>query len=812
MAELFCAYSAQSSSPTEISALRASLAALGIQLARDKKNTGLYAKSESKVTMPTGGSNPESSLLLTLEEISQLVSHSHDPRQTLANIVHLIQKRFHSDVCSVYLLEPERGELVLGATVGLRPEGIGRVRMHLNEGLTGLVAEKMAPVMVDDAFSHPRFKYFPEAGEDRYHSFLGVPLVEGGDLQGVLVVQTLEPRTFSTNETRLLVTVAAQLAPLVTGTRLLERVVSGAPPAEPAPVSACAAPSCLTGVALSPGVGVGEAYLLDGFDDWQKALPRHAPDPAHEARRLAAATQSARAELVHLAQRISDLVGQDYGAILQAQLMFMQDRTIEHDLGACLEAGSSAEGALLQVLDKYVATFQKLSTPFWKERVYDVKDVFRRLLWHVRQRPTRADAAGARVVLVAHEASVMDLFSVDLDRLAAVVVERDGPQSHAAILARSLGVPMVAQVPEIVRQLAPGRLLLVDGARGVLHLDPTAALLSAHEPVAAHFEAALDEDPASEFLPPGVPRLEANINLIHEVPQALARRAGGVGLFRSEFLFLARRTFPTEEEQVGTYRKLLGMLRGRPASIRTFDLRPDKLAHAGDLASVEVGPLDWRLVLSSPTMQKLFKDQVRAILRAAAVGPARILVPMVTRTEQLDYVLKTVSEARAELQAEGLDFGANVPLGVMIEVAAAALLVEAWAERVDFFTIGTNDLLASALGIDRENPVGTSRNDPLHPGMLRLVRSVVRGAHQAGRRVSVCGEMAADPEGALALAILQVDALSVAVHQLGPIRRLLVEQSADHLEALAPQLLHLHGADQVRDFLRHAPRSAAAIV
>src|SRR4051794_22585748 len=163
--------------------------------------------------MHADGNNPESNLLLTLEEISQLVSHSHDPHQTLTNIVHLIQRRFRTDVCSVYLLEPERGELVLGATIGLRAEGIGHVRMRLEEGLTGLVAERLTPVAVDDAFSHPRFKYFPEAGEDLYHSFLGVPLIEGGALQGVMVVQTKDPRVFSPNETRLLVAVAAQLAP-----------------------------------------------------------------------------------------------------------------------------------------------------------------------------------------------------------------------------------------------------------------------------------------------------------------------------------------------------------------------------------------------------------------------------------------------------------------------------------------------------------------------------------------------------------------------------------------------------------------------
>src|SRR5438477_10020925 len=208
----------------------------------------------------------ESSLLLTLEEISQLVSHSHHPGETLANIVSLIQGRFHTDVCSVYLLEPERGELVLGATVGLKPESVGRVRMRLDEGLTGLVAERMAPVMVADAFTHPRFKYFPEAGEDPYHSFLGVPLIEGGALQGVLVVQTRELRTFSTNETRMLVTVGAQLASLVSEAHLIEQVVAAAHERAPndAGHPAAEAPFTIQGAALSPGVGWGQAYLVNG--------------------------------------------------------------------------------------------------------------------------------------------------------------------------------------------------------------------------------------------------------------------------------------------------------------------------------------------------------------------------------------------------------------------------------------------------------------------------------------------------------------------------------------------------------------------
>jgi len=743
----------------------------------------------------------ESALLLTLEEISQLVAHSHNLGETLANIVRLIQGRFHTDVCSVYLLEPERGEVVLGATVGLRPDSVGRVRMRLDQGLTGLVAEQMAPVAVGEAFEHPRFQYFPEAGEDPYHSFLGVPLVEGGALQGVLVVQTVAPRTFSANETRLLVAVAAQLAPLVSGARLMERVVTLAHDGAGRPPSGPDGEGPLRGTPLSPGTGLGEAYIINGFDEWRHTVALRSTDPAGEARRLTAAMEAARAEITQLSQRISALVGQDHGAILQAQLMLMQDRAIDGDLADCLGAGRTAEGALVQVLDRYITAFQQIGTHLVQERLYDLKDVFRRILWHLQPHTVPAGGAGTPLVLVAHEASVMDLFAVDLDRLAAVVVERGGAQSHAAILGRSLGIPMVSQVSEVVRRLCPGRQLLVDGTVGTVSLDPSPELAAAYRRPRRNASLPIPAESPDEPAADDRPRVEVNINLLCEVPQAVQQHAGGVGLYRTEFLFLARRTLPTEEEQLGVYRKLLEMLRGRPASIRTFDLRPDKLAHAGwNSAAAET--LDWRLVLAAPPLQKLFKDQVRAILRAAVAGPARILVPMVTRTELLDFVLRALDEARAELDREGLEFDGRVPLGVMIETAGAAAMVNAWAEHVDYFALGTNDLVASALGLDRQDAVGADRDDPLHPGVLRMIGAVVTAAHRAGRLVTVCGEMAADPEGAVALAALQVDALSVPVAQLMSVRQTLAAQSPEVLTGLGQQFAGLRRSDQARALLR----------
>jgi phosphotransferase system enzyme I (PtsP) len=756
--------------------------------------------------------NDDTSLLLTLEEVSQLVAHSSDPAETLANIVHLIQGRFHTAVCSVYFLEPETDELVLGATVGLRHEGVGRVRMRVGEGLTGLVAAQRKPLAAADAPRHPGFKYFPEAGEDPYHSFLGVPLVEGGALQGVLVVQTVEPRAFSPSEVRMLVTVGAQVASLVGDARLLQQVAAaahGAPEPAPALPDECYPMATLQGVPLSAGSGLGQAYVVDGLDQWRQAVPQRADDPAAERERLRAAMDRAREEIARLSQRISELVGEEHGAILQAQLMIMRDRTVEQDLDASLRGGASAEGALLATLDKYVAAFRKVATPFFQERVYDVQDVFLRVLWQLR--PLReAGPGGDQVVLVAREASVLELFAVDLDRLAAVVVEHGGPQSHAAILARSLGIPMVGQVAQFPLLLRPGRRLLVDGTSGVVGVDPPPdCTVDVPRPPSGRLAARGPE------LAPGLPRVEANLNLLYEAGAAAALGVTGVGLYRSEFLFLARRTLPTEEEQVGIYRKLVQKLAGRPVSIRTFDLRPDKLASYSHLTPAAARPFDWRRVLESPPLQQLFRDQVRAVLRAADGGPVRLLIPLVTRTELLDFVLETLGRAKEELAREGLAHEPDVPLGAMIETAAAVPLVGEWAAQVAYFAVGTNDLTASALGLDRDDTVAAGLADPLHPGVLRLVRDIVAGGHAAGRQVTVCGEVAADPLGALALAALEVDALSVPVNRYAATRHALAGHLPDELCDLRAQILRQRTGTQIRTLLQEwgkADRDGTAAV
>ncbi|MFM7538128.1 MAG: putative PEP-binding protein [Planctomycetota bacterium] len=741
--------------------------------------------------LPAVSMDNDHDLLLTLEDVSQLVSHSHNRQETFQNICELMQRRFRTAVCSIYIAHPQREELVLAATVGLNPEGIGRVRMSFSEGLTGLVAQTMAPVVETDAPRHPRFKYFKETGEDPFRTFVGVPLLEAGTLRGVLVVQTVEHRDFGLNDVRMLKTVAAQLSSLVQDAWWLDQVGSAAHDTAPAREA-----TAWQAKALSPGTGIGRAYVIDGFDEYRKALGMKSESPEREMVRLDNAIAGAREELVSQERAIAELLGEDHGAILQAQRMILQDNGVVGDLRARVRSGLSAEASVLDTLDQYVAAFQKVSAPLMQERIFDIKDVFIRTLWRLQGGRSGPTDSRSPLVLVLREASVLELFAVDRKRLAGVVVEHGGPQCHAAILARSLGLPMVGQVADFASLATPGRWLRVDG---------TAGKVEAASPLAADSESFFAEP--VEAIPAGAPAgapagpaVEATVNLFFEAAQAWDEGARAIGLFRSEFLFLARRTVPTEDEQERIYRKLILAMRGGPVCIRTFDLRPDK---AGPMAlpGQSARGFDWRLVLDSPPMRRLFREQVRAIVRAAEAGPARLLIPLVSATELLDFACETLAEARASLAREGLADNTLVELGIMVENAGALPLLPQWLPRVDFVSLGTNDLFASALGVSRDDPVAGVGIDFLHPGLLRIIHGVIREASALGKPVTVCGEMAADPLGAIALASLGASRLSVPVRSLRQVRKVLASRLGAPADELARALLAATRASEVRALL-----------
>ncbi len=755
--------------------------------------------------MNTPKNNTDGNLLFTLEEISHLVSHSHNAAETLENIVRLIQNRFQVAVCSFYLYQPETNELILAATLGLRPEVRGRLRMGVDEGLTGLVAQRLGPVMVPDAPNHPRFKYFAEAGEEAYQTFLGVPLVETGILKGVLVVQTVESRHFTASEIRMLVAVGAQVAPLVGDALLLERVAATihldtiVPPRPPT------SGESRQGISLSPGVGLGLAYLVDEERGWAGQGSGIYLGTDREKERLTEAMSAARDELAKQALQISNLVGEYHGAILQAQQMLLQDNSLVKELGERIVNGSTTESALQSTLEAYVRALSEIRTPLVQERIYDIKDVFHRILWQLRRQETnplgkgRAGGSG-KIVLVCRESTVMELFAVDLDRLAGIVVERGGPQSHAAILARSLGIPMVSGFPDFSRQIPGGTPLWVDGQAGRVVIDPPKWMVPDNEgqPVAFCGGHEAPKYPAHAC---PVPML-ANVNFLAEANHANALGAQGVGLYRTEFLFLARRSMPSEEEQVSIYRKLLEAMNGKPVTIRTFDLRPDKVEGVLNLQHGGWEALDWRDVLQSGSLQNLFREQIRAILRASQKGQARILVPLVTTTELLDFLTEALDEVKKRLLADGLVYDNQVQIGVMIEAASSIPLMADWCEQVDFFSLGTNDLTASAMGVDRDSPISSHVSHRFNPGVIRLINSAILTATQYGKTVTACGELASEPIGYWLLMALGISQLSVPVRKIGDVFNLAKRHPIEAIIRYRPEIIKAKSALKLTELFK----------
>ncbi len=712
--------------------------------------------------MPDAGTL-ENPLFLTLGEVSELVSHSHDLPETLANIVALLQQHFHSEVCSIYLGDAKTRELTLAATRGLNPECVGTLKLSLDRGLVGRTARLRAPVNLSDAAADPEYVFFPDSGEEQYASFLGVPLIASGQVQGVLVVQHRASRRYSNDQLRFASGVGAQVATLVANARLAQQL--NARLAEAAPPELAGRPAEFHGVAASPGAGSGRALRFEAFDfDAPALVARPAGTVAAERAKLHAALDAARADLDNAAVRLSKLLGEEFAALMQAQRLMLEDHHAQKSLQRRMDEGASAERAVVETCQEYLKAFEGLDNPFFYERMFDIKDVFRRVLQCLAPAPGRAES-GADVVVVAEEVSLLELFSCDLARVRGIAVERGGGFSHVAILARSLGIPMVTQLRRLVRSTRDGDRVFVDASSGTVAVNPEPARAA----LLARVLAAAPAPVAAIAAAPLPLRVLATVNLLPEAARAADRGAEGIGLFRSEFLQLPRRSFPSEEEQFDAYCRLLDLLAGRPVTVRTFDLRAEKMfaARPDDAADAV---WDWRLVADAPHVQEAVRTQLRALLRAADRGPLQILFPMIATERQFQQALKLVEEAARSLRAEGVPHRADAPRGLMVEVPAAVLLAPRWAKQVDFLSIGSNDLLHSLLGVERNDDTLAALKTPFDPAYLRAVHHVVKHAAALGKPVTVCGEAASQPKAAVALAALGVSALSVPPDDIARVR------------------------------------------
>jgi phosphotransferase system, enzyme I, PtsP len=768
--------------------------------------------------------------LTILEDISTLIAHSHDLQDTLQNIVTTVRDRVEAEVCSIYILDPQKKRLTLRATMGLDQESIGKVSMAIDEGLTGLVIERMEPVTVVDALKHPRYKYFPETHEERFHSFLGVPLIDQKSPLGVLVVQTSRRREFSRDEIRLLTTISAQAASIIVQARLLEslrnkererkeyqkRMVDALRKLrsyegrrrEKTSKTSHKWHGRLVGLAASPGFGRGRAFVLNPRMDLSAIQKKRARNPQREIERFRGAVERGIEQINVIKHRMSNLISREEGAIFDVYRLILEDPAIIQQIEAQIRKENYvAEYAVRLVFEQYLSSISQIQDDYLRERTGDVKDAAQRLLENLSGAPDQHIAVPSDAVLVAEDLSPADLSMLEGDRFRGIVLSTGGVTTHASILAKSFEIPSVVAIEGLMDRVHQGDSVIVDGNSGVLYVNPNPEVVREYERLEREYAALnreLEEirDEPAETLDGHRVSLYANIGLLSDIAFAHLHGAQGVGLYRTEIPFLAHRDFPSEEEQYSLYKRVVEGMAGKPVTVRTLDIGADKYPSYMRSTRLEPNPfLGWRSIRISLDVEEIFKTQLRAILRAGTLGRVRLLIPMISSLEEVLKVKELLAEAKDELQRESTPFDRNMELGIMVEVPAAVQLAERLLREVDFLSIGTNDLIQYILAVDRSNRKVANLYEPLHPAVLAALYSTIQAGKREGKRVGMCGEMAGDPLYALVLLGMGLEEFSMGSLFVPVVKKTIQSVTYESAKSMARIVLEMDTAGEIKKYL-----------
>jgi phosphotransferase system, enzyme I, PtsP len=768
--------------------------------------------------------------LSILEDISTLISHSHDVKETLEKIVATVADRMQTEVCSLYLLDQQKNRLTLWATMGLDPESVGKVSMGLGEGLTGLVIERMKPVMVVDALAHPRYKYFPETHEEHFHSFLGVPLVEQRMPLGVLVVQTSRRREFSPDEIRLLTTISAQAASIIVQARLAESLKSKEQEhkglqkrmneamrklqsyerrrREKIAKTRHRWRGRLGGLTASPGFGRGKAFVLEPRMELSAIKKQTARNPQHEMERFRAAVERGIEQIAVVKNRMNQLISKEETAIFDVYRLILEDPAIIQQIETqIVKERSTAEYAVRAVFERYLESIAKIDDSYLRERVTDVRDAAQRLLENLSGSSGRQYQIPDDAVLVAEDLSPADLSMLEGDRFKGIVLATGGVTSHASILAKSFEIPSVVAVEGVMDYVHNGDMLIVDGNAGSIHVNPKPEVIREYDRLErdyAELNRELGElrDLPAETIDGHRVALYANIGLLSDVAFAQLHGAQGVGLYRTEIPFLSHRDFPSEEEQFSLYRRVVEGMAGKPVTIRTLDIGADKYPSYMRSAAAEPNPfLGWRSIRISLEIEEIFKAQLRAILRVGDYGRVRLLVPMVSSLEEIYKVKEILAEAKSELDRGGVPYDRQMELGIMVEVPAAVQLADRFLREADFLSIGTNDLIQYILAVDRSNRKVASLYEPLHPAVLAALNRTIEAGKRGGKRVGMCGEMAGDPLCAFVLLGMGLEEFSMGSLYIPVMKKAIRSISYQTAKAAAQIVLEMDTVGEIKRFL-----------
>lgn len=726
---------------------------------------------------------------MRLREVVEKVAMATGLTEALELLVNETCLAMDTEVCSIYLADNDRRCYYLMATRGLKKPRGRTITLAFDEGIVGLVGRLAEPINLADAQSHPSFKYVPLVKEERYRAFLGVPIIYRRQLLGVLVVQQREHRQFDESEESFMVTLATQLAGILSQSQL--NAIFGQ-----------YRQTRIRALAAAPGVAVAEGWQDISQPSLDLVYEASTLDSTLERERLTQALEEAAAEFRRFSKRFAASSQKESAAIFDLYSHLLNDARLKRELFAQIDAGAVVEWAVKQVVEAFAAQFASLQDTYMRERASDLRALGQRLLFHLDDSTSGASQWPERFILVADELTATLLAEVPQDRLAGVVVRDGAANSHAAILVRAMGIPTVMGA-DIQPALLSQRLLIVDGYRGEVLVDPEPVLVKEYQRLVTEeielSKLAEDDVEQPAALKSGE-RIQVMLNagLSPEHEQLLGGRVDGVGLYRTEIPFMLQSGFPSEEEQVAQYQGMLQLYPQKPVTLRTLDIGADKQLPYMPI-SEENPCLGWRGIRITLDQPEIFLIQVRAMLRAnAGTGNLGILLPMITSIEEVDEAKRLIDRAGREVE-EMLGYVLPQPrLGVMIEVPSMIFMLPYLTSRVDFISVGTNDLTQYLLAVDRNNTRVASLYDSLHPAMLQVLRQILMQATESGLQVSLCGEMAGDPMGALLLVGLGYRNLSMNGRSVARIKYLLRNIELADAQALAARVLTAQMTTDVR--------------
>ncbi|MEO0800023.1 MAG: phosphoenolpyruvate--protein phosphotransferase [Pseudomonadota bacterium] len=740
----------------------------------------------------------EPALRAIMRRLRQIMAEPGDGQDRLNKIVRQVAGLMVAEVCSIYVKRQD-GSLELFATEGLNPDAIHTTRMKRGEGLVGRCAEIGVPVNVPKAQSHPAFSYRPETGEEAYHSLLAVPILRGGALLGVLVVQNQTPREYTDEDVESLQTTAMLVA---------EHIVSGdVAGALQDPSSSLNTTTRIVGEPMSEGIALGHIVLHQPRVTVTELL---AVDPEAELERLGRSVIALRNAIDSMLKTESLAKAGAHRDVLEAYAMFANDRGWLRRMQEAVREGLTAEAAVERVQNTTRTRLLRQNDPFWRERLRDLDDLSDRLL---RILVGRGGTAFSELelpddtILVARNMGPAELLDYDRSKLRAVVVEEASAQSHVAIVAKALDLPAIGNVPRLIERLNSGDPAIVDGAAGDIHLRPSADIEASYVDKVRFLarrqkqfrslrnRAAITQD--------GVHiELQLNAGLSIDMPHLEASGASGIGLFRTELQFMIASTFPRVTKQTATYREILAAAGDKPVTFRALDIGGDKVLPYMRQPKEDNPALGWRAVRLALDRPGLFRMQVRALLRASVGRDLRLMIPMITEISEFRRARALIDRERAVAVKRGQPVPERVLVGAMIEVPAILYSLDALLHEVDFVSVGSNDLLQYLFAADRTNPLVATRYDPLHVASLRVLKHIAETCVAKNVPVTLCGEMGGNTIEAMALLGVGFRTISMAPASVGPVKSMCLSVDVSRVRDEIDRALLSNETGSLRDRLR----------